>query len=170
MLGAKVVKSDVILTFNDLLAVFHSFGVVKHKGDSVASNTPSLSSSISCISKTPSVSVSVSKSIQTLTAPFWLVPIAWPVPAIAGTPKVGAALETEPDKAPVPVTSADKNAAPPSIASEQPSPSASMSRLFAIPSLSVSQTNLVMASADTETVAKRITELLVARNVKSSDD
>jgi hypothetical protein len=56
--GAKVFNPDVIVALSDLLAVFHSAAVVKHNGDSIASKIPSLSSSISSVSGTPSVSVS----------------------------------------------------------------------------------------------------------------
>ena len=78
------------------------------------------------------------RQAASFTAPFWLLPIDWPVPAEVGTPNVAVALETEADKAPVALVLAEVKLAPPSMASEHPSPSESKSKRFGIPSLSVS--------------------------------
>ncbi|CAN1571893.1 hypothetical protein MCERE19_03294 [Spirosomataceae bacterium] len=108
----------------------------------------------------PAVFVIVGQVTQagSFTAPFWLLPMVWPVPAIVGTPSVVVVLPTvlpkfwvtglvEVPVYPVPLLPpamleftklAVVNAAPPSMASEQPSPSESRSKLFGIPSPSVS--------------------------------
>ena len=99
-----------------------------------------MSSSKSLKSEIPSVS----ESVQALTLPFWLLPMACPVPAIVGMPRVATALETEPDKAVVGVKLAAVIAAPPSMASEQPSPSESRSKLLDMPSLSVSTVQVAL--------------------------
>jgi hypothetical protein len=65
VLGANKSSSELIVTKLDLLVVFHSLVLKKQAGDSVASRTPSLSSSISIKSTIPSVSVSVQKLIAT---------------------------------------------------------------------------------------------------------
>ena len=71
----------------------------------------------------------------------------WPVAAIVGTPKVAVTLETEPDKAVVDDKLAAVNAAPPSMASGQPSPSESRSKLLGMPSLSVSTAQVALGWA-----------------------
>ncbi|CAN1578846.1 hypothetical protein MCERE19_04416 [Spirosomataceae bacterium] len=88
---------------------------------------------------------SVSVSVQAFTVPFWLLPMFWPVPASVGTPKVAVAVETKPDKAPMVVVLAVVKFAPPSMASEQPSPSESRSRLLTMPSPSVSDAEQILS-------------------------
>ena len=65
---ASVVNSEVTLAKNVLLVVFQSAEDIKQLGDSSASNTPSLSSSISNKSIMPSPSVSLQNAKLALSA------------------------------------------------------------------------------------------------------
>ena len=63
-----VFNSDVIFANKVLSDVFQSVAVIKQVGDSSASKTPSLSSSISIKSETPSPSVSLQEAKLALSA------------------------------------------------------------------------------------------------------